>query len=216
VNLTPSSPVWYLAYGSNLSRERLSCYLAGGTPSGSARAYVGCRDPAPPRRAVAVWLPGALSFGGRSRVWGGAMAFYDPTPPHDATPSHRVAARAYLVTYAQFSDLVAQECRRPLGTPLVLDGADGRHRGHPGVYDLVLQVGPARDVPRLTLTSARPPRPAAPSAAYARTILRGLADGFGLTPARRVDYLLRARGVDVGWRAEELSGLLEPAGPTRG
>ena len=36
--------IWYVAYGSNLSRERFCTYLRGGRPDGSERDYPGCRD----------------------------------------------------------------------------------------------------------------------------------------------------------------------------
>lgn len=70
--------MWYVAYGSNLSSERFACYVVGGRPAGARRTYEGCRDPSPPRRTSAIWLPGRLVFGGTSRAWGGGMAFYDP------------------------------------------------------------------------------------------------------------------------------------------
>jgi hypothetical protein len=50
----------------------------------------------------------------------------------------------------------------------------------------------------------------APSAAYLTTILAGLADGFGLDPEGRVDYLLRARGVAPTWERPDLMALLAP------
>ena len=36
--------IWYVAYGSNLSRERFCHYLRGGRPDGVERDYPGCRD----------------------------------------------------------------------------------------------------------------------------------------------------------------------------
>ena len=47
-----------------------------------------------------------------------------------------------------------------------------------------------------------------PSAAYVTVILAGLADGFGLTDAQRVDYLLAAGGVRPTWTPEALTALL--------
>ena len=44
-------PVWYVAYGSNLSRERFRAYLEGGRPVGSRRHYAGGRDTSPPRES---------------------------------------------------------------------------------------------------------------------------------------------------------------------
>jgi hypothetical protein len=203
VAIAGESEVWYVAYGSNLCVDRFGCYLAGGRPVGSRRTYEGCRDPSLPRRSQPLWLPGSLGFGGESGVWGGGLAFYDPTR------EGRVAARAYLVTFDQFGDILAQESRRPVGTPYALgDGADGRHRGLGGIYDTVLHLGECDDLPRLTLAAADPPAANPPSAGYLRTILAGLADGFGLSDEERVDYLLAAPGV---WPAWDRSSLLDLA-----
>jgi hypothetical protein len=186
--------VWYVAYGSNLSARRFGCYLAGGRPRGSRRAYEGCRDPSPPRRTATAWLPGRLVFGGVSRVWGGGMAFYDPRA------SGRVAARAYLVTHDQFADVLAQESRRPVGTPYRLGSAvDGRLPALGGSYDTVLHLGDAEGVPRVALAAEDPPPARPPSAAYLRPILAGLGTGFGLTADQCAAYLLTAGGVHPRW-----------------
>jgi len=198
---------WYVGYGSNLSARRLACYLGGGRPAGSQRIYEGCRDPAPPCRTVAVWLPGGLRFGGTSRVWGGGMAFYD------RDGDGRVAARAYLVTLAQFGDILAQESRRPPGTPYSLgEAVDGRLPALGGVYDTVLHLGDADGAPRLALAARRPPPAGPPSAAYLRPILAGLADGFGLSAEERVDYLLTAAGVRPRWDGDALRALAGEVG----
>ncbi len=87
-----TSHVWYVAYGSNLSAERFSCYLQGGQPPGAAFTYPGARDQTPPRASKAVWLPGSVYFATESQVWGGGRALYDPDAPGKA------AARSYLIT----------------------------------------------------------------------------------------------------------------------
>ena len=51
------------------------------------------------------------------------------------------------------------------------------------------------------------PTAAAPSAAYVRTMLEGLADGFGLDTEARVDYLAGADGVASRWTVEALREL---------
>ena len=40
--------IWYVAYGSNLSRQRFHHYLRGGRPHGNDREYPGCRDTSDP------------------------------------------------------------------------------------------------------------------------------------------------------------------------
>jgi hypothetical protein len=202
-DLATDQPVWYVAYASNLSRRRCQAYLEGGRPDGALREYAGSRDATPPRDSRTVRRPGGLWFAGTSTVWRGGLAFYDPSA------EGVVHARAYLVTFGQFSDLVAQEARLEGGADLVR-GDDGRLRALSSVYDQILELEPYDGTPVLTMT-ARPGSTgplAAPSAAYLTTILAGLADGFGLDPEARVEYLLRARGVAPTWDRARLSALV--------
>src|SRR3954454_19089485 len=110
-----------------MAADRLACYLLGGRPPGGARDHPGARGRRLPERSIPVDLPGTLYFAGESPQWGGGVAFYD-----HATPGF-TAARGYLVTAGQLSDIAAQEMYRPPsdGHPLEqvvrapLDG--GRH-----------------------------------------------------------------------------------------
>jgi hypothetical protein len=172
--------VWYAGYGSNLSRDRFSCYIAGGTPAGTIRTYDGCRDRTPPRRTTALRFPGALAFAGESTVWGGGTAFLDPGGDNE------VVARAYLVTVDQLDDVAAQETR----------------------YDGVFTVGDRDGVPVVALTSSVTHEPAAPSAAYLRTLLGGLTDGL-LGADEAIAYLLAVPGVDLVWDEATIRALAE-------
>ncbi|MEO5853450.1 MAG: histone deacetylase [Nocardioides sp.] len=195
-------PVWYVAYGSNLSAERLRCYLAGGRPPGARRSYQGCRDPAPPTADVLLRLPGRIVFAGESRVWGGAMAFYDPTADQE------VVARGYRITFGQLSDVVSQEARHPVGndlTPAQVDGEPWETPSH--VYESLIRLGDRDGTPMVSLTSLQELRPAPPSADYLRTILRGLAEIWPSTPWMRSCYLAEALGVAPTWSAATLYDL---------
>ena len=194
--------VWYVAYGSNLHAARLRCYLAGGRPPGARRTYPGCRDRTEPRAAAAVRVPGRLVFAGRSTVWGGGVAGHDPTA------EGTLAARAYLVTRGQLSDLVAQETRQQPGRDLALDGAI---RNASGLYDTVAQVGHRDGHPMLTLATRGEVTTASPSASYLRVIMSGLAETFGWDVDRRVEYLLAARGLGPRWTAPRLAELAREA-----
>jgi hypothetical protein len=195
--------VWYAAYGTNLSTARLSCYLSGGRPPGAARLYEGCRDPSPPQDVRPVELRGRLSFAGESSVWGGGMAFLA------SSADGVVHARAYLLRLEQLGDLVAQEARQRVGADLVLevDGRPTRH-GLSRTYDVLLDVGELDGHRMLTLTGSSVPPANAPSASYVRTMLEGLADGFGLDADARVAYLAAADGVSPRWTAQTLRRLL--------
>jgi hypothetical protein len=205
VGLSTQDPVWYLAYGSNMAADRFSCYLAGGVPPGAERSYEGCRDRTPPVRDVGLRVPGLLRFGGVSGVWGGALAFYD------READGWLAARAYLITFGQFSDVVAQEARQPVSADLTSAG-NGTWKPLSAVYESISQVGTREGAPILSFTSARVREPAAPSAPYLRTILRGLRETFGWSPEDSAEYLLQAPGVALSWSSESLAHLANSNG----
>jgi hypothetical protein len=191
-------PVWYLAYGSNTSAARFGCYLSGGRPAGARRTYLGCRDPSPPVRDVGIRVAGGLVFAGESTVWGGGIAFFDPRADGE------LAARAYLLTFGQLSDVVAQETRRPVGDMALGRAADRRWALPSTTYETLLEVGDRDGLPMFTITSLQNLDVAPPAAAYVRTMFDGLGEAFGWAAEERVDYLLRAPGVAPTWTAGEL------------
>jgi hypothetical protein len=204
LRLATDDLVWYVAYGSNLQAARFNCYISGGRPPGARRTYLGCRDQSPPRQEIGIHLSGGLTFAGESTVWGGGMAFYNPHADRE------LAARAYLLTFGQLSDVVSQETRRPVGSDLSLDcGADRRWPTNSLVYETVLHLDDRDGLPMFTITSLQHLDPTPPSAAYLRTMLNGLGEAFGWTEDARVQYLLRARGVTPTWSASRLAELYD-------
>lgn len=186
------SHVWYVSYGSNMSAERLACYLEGGCPPGGNRTNPGARDERPPLRSMPVDLPGTTYFAGTSPQWGGGIAFYD----HDA-PGY-TAARGFLVTAAQFADVAAQEMYRvpQHGDPLeevVLNPLDGgRHTVGPGRYETLVEVGRYDDDPLLTFTSPHGSdqvEHTAPSPAYLAMLATGLHESRGWDEEQVAEYL---------------------------
>lgn len=154
-----------MSYGSNMSRSRLDCYLRGGRPVGGARTYAGARDARAPRARIPLRLPGTVYFAGRSPVWGGGRAFYDPDRSGDTV------ACGYLVTAEQFDDVRAQE---------------------PSCYDRVLHLGERDGVPVRTFTSVLGYGDVVrttPSAAYLAVMAAGLREVFGWNSARAQAYL---------------------------
>jgi hypothetical protein len=204
LRLATDDLVWYVAYGSNLHAARFNCYISGGRPPGARRTYLGCRDQSRPRRDTGIRLAGCLTFAGESSVWGGGMAFYDPHADGE------LAARAYLLTFGQLSDVVSQEIRQPAGTDLSLDGAAARQwPTNSRVYETVLHLGDRDGLPTFTITSLQDLDPSPPSVSYLRTMLNGLGEAFGWTTEARVQYLLRARGVTPTWSASRLAELCD-------
>jgi hypothetical protein len=194
--------VWYVAYGSNLALERFRCYLRGGPVPGGARVYPGCRDPQQPADVAALSFPGRLVFSGRSRVWGGGIAF------HDSAADGEVAGRGYLVTPAQLADVVAQETRQPPGGTVAFriearlgDGtapAQAQGWGGNGLYDTLTVLGHHDGTPLVTIThgAVATMSPVAPSAAYLHWIRIGLRQAHGWDDDWIDRYLARMPGVE--------------------
>jgi hypothetical protein len=204
LRLATNDPVWYVAYGSNMSAARFGCYISGGRPRGARRTYLGCRDQSLPRRDIGIHLAGGLTFAGESTVWGGGMAFYHPHVDGE------LAARAYLLTFGQLSDVVAQEARRPVGIDMSLDG--GVERRWPigsHTYETLLHLDDRDGLPMFTITSLQSLEPTPPSAPYLRTLLDGLGEAFGWTADQRVCYLLHAPGVTPAWTESRLVELCD-------
>ncbi|WP_165986797.1 histone deacetylase [Streptomyces sp. YIM 98790] len=198
--------VWYAAYGSNMDLARLGHYLRGG--DGPGRSCPGCRDPRPPRCSRPLLLPGGLYFATRSPVWGGGRAFYDPD--HTGRPT---AARAHLITLAQFSDIAAQEMYREPGTDLDLRRvlAHGRARLGPGRYETLVAAGEADGHPVLTFTAPWPAaeaEPVPPAAAYLRHLGHGVAEAHGWDAERTGRYLAACPGAAGHWTPSAVAALL--------
>jgi hypothetical protein len=183
--LPQTGEVWYVSYGSNMSADRLACYIEGGCPVGASRAHPGARDPRPPRASIPVELPGSVYFAGASTLWGGGVAFYDHETPGPAV------GRAYLVTAQQFADIAAQEMHRvpdpedPI-EEIVLGGLDpdldGRHHVGPGHYETLVEIGRVAGAPTLTFTAPHGidhVDHSEPSAEYLAVLAEGLREGHG-------------------------------------
>ncbi|MEU4313662.1 histone deacetylase [Nocardia sp. NPDC024068] len=225
--------VWYAAYGSNANPERLRWYRDGivapaaGDPSpapatraaraapplpgGTGRAATGFRDRTPPARSVGLTLPGLLYFATESAIWTGGRAFYDPDAPA-GTP-----VRAYLLTRAQFGDLVAQEMYRPPEADPDLTEAvrNGRCRLGPGRYETVVCPGTFEGIPILTFTAPWrwrdvPGNPPAP--AYLRHIALGVRAAHGWSLREVSGYLASRPGAAGHWTPDALAAALGEPG----
>jgi hypothetical protein len=195
--------IWYAAYGTNLHRDRFGCYLHGGRPEGVSRTYGGCRDPSDPRAEGALRFGGRITFGGESSVWTGGMAFVDCAAPG------QVAARTYLITLEQLSDVVSQEIRLIPGQEIPLDvvRSGGPHGLSPGRYDTIVSLGVRSGHPVVTITASDLPPPAPPADGYVWTMAVGLRETFGLDAAEIADYLAECVGVEGIWTRERLLSL---------
>lgn len=200
--------VWYASYGSNMHGDRFRCYLSGGIPEGGAIDLPGCRDHTAPLRSVPRLLPGILYFATESLTWTGGRAFYNPDGPGET------AVRAYLITAAQFADIVAQEMYRPPGVDIDLTEVveSGRVALGPGRYETLVRAGTLDGHPILTCTApgrytALPGNP--PAAAYLRHLAAGLSESHRWPLERIAGYLATRPGADLRWTPESIVAVLE-------
>lgn len=191
--------VWYASYGSNLSATRFATYIQGGRAHGAARAHAGARDATPPRDDVAISIDHRLYFSGHSTLWGGAAAFIDTVSITDED-AQRSLGRAYLISWAQFEDVVAEENGRPTAPIAIADaelvGGFSRVIG-PGRYENLLCLGRRGDVPVVTFTAPWTMdalHSAAPSRAYLAMLAEGLREAHGLADFEILTYLGGAPG----------------------
>jgi hypothetical protein len=179
--------IWYVAYGSNLSRERFGHYLRGGRPYGMERDYPGCRDTSDELESFGLLINGGVYFAGHSSVWRAGMAFYD------ASVAGQVAARAYLITTEQFVDVLAQETRRSPGITLDLAPLFRGERYSNGVggYPVLVRVGERHGLPLVTFTRERRDASAyaAPSEPYLAAMAIGLREAHGWSEVQIDRYL---------------------------
>jgi hypothetical protein len=201
----PDGLVWYIAYGSNMRTARLRSYLAGGRPRGAAKTFPGCRDKREPERSIPVELRGKLYFALESAVWTGGRAFYDPDADGTAW------ARGHLLTFGQFSDILAQEMYRvPAEDLAVADWLEtGRTQVGPGRYETIVCVGSLDGYPALTFTapwSIAEIDCTKPSAAYLENIAAGLLEAGAWSRNEIAAYLAGAAG---SWDEHEIAELIE-------
>jgi len=201
--------VWYAVYGSNLLKKRFGCYIAGGTPEGSKVEYPGCRDKTPPREDRPTSLKHALYFAGHSKSWDAAIAFV-----RHASSDALTYGRMFLISYAQFNDVVRQENARDVPGAIVVPPFDDLARGDRWpingyrTYGLLLKIGVEDGHPVLTLTATQDDLDVAkPSEAYVKTIAAGLNETYlSMQKSEIVDYLGKTGGIHDAIPSHVLAG----------
>lgn len=207
--------VWYVAYGSNLLRDRFLTYLRGGPVPDSDRVQHGARDGADPvdDRPLRLDLP--LMFGGDAKGWGGGgVCFVDP---------HRDAAadtlgRAWLLTGEQLADVWAQENGETVGPPvdLVELAQTGSLDLGRGWYRRLHYLGEVEGAPAATITCDVAPEPNASGLAYLGVVGRGLIETWGLSASEAAVYLATRTGNRGHVDAEDLEQQLLASATRKG
>ena len=221
--------VWYASYGSNLNEARFLTYIKGGSPDGSSTSHSGARDKSDPLRNTAIRFEGRMHFAGSSYRWGkGGIAFMD------SDSSGHALGRAYLITFEQFEDVVAQENGKSISSVSV-DGKSALEKGSvevgAGLYNNLVHIGDYQGYPVFTFTSSFSAQDAVanaqissggyskygstnkPSKNYLRMIAKGLEESFEMDVSDQADYLLGTLGTSDYSRDDMIEILSTPPDP---
>lgn len=205
--------IWYVCYGSNLSKKRFLDYLAGGKAA-SGKTFAPMQNPAPPERERRMMLPNGLFFAGHFDAYGGtAAAFIEVKARNDS----ETRACAYKVRFAQFIELWQRE-NTTADTPgqLPTPTWDEVMRGHDFdalPYGKFVVLAGFEDDPTPVRSFTSPALgvkdAAAPSPPYLKHIIIGLRERYpSLSDDDVVAYLTAVPGVRARFAPPELAQLI--------
>lgn len=177
--------VWYVAYGSNMSEERLACYIEGEYYNRNGREYRPCADETLPTESVALEMFGNMYFANYNQgAWeNSAVSFFD----EDGIGI--TVARAYLIKKSQLEHIHRQEGKGP------------------NWYPDTLELGEIEGIRAVTFTNKNV-KPSAPmceiSAAYISTIIDGFNE-MGLSTEYAFYYITEctSRLASARWTRED-------------
>lgn len=207
--------IWYASYGSNISEERFCCYLRGGRPAYAQRACRGCTDQSLPLRQEPIEINHPLYFARESRTWdGGAVAFIRGVVNADS----KTYGRKYLITAAQFAEVVAQEMDSETVIPIDLKLVETKQSTVVKAnswYGRILYLGEHDGFPIFTFTNEQDEQALnKPEASYLKTIAKGLMETYRFGTIEIVNYLLEQDGVKGSYCFHELLDLLQNHQPS--
>lgn len=213
--MSDDRPVWYAAYGSNLSRDRFLRYLVGGPipHSPSQQTQEPARDRSAPSDNRPFVIDRRLFFACASQRWGGGgVAFLDA----DRTGVVPTKGRAWRITLGQLEDVFRQENGQSDLIEIDLDQLvrDGSSTLLQCWYGRLVCLGELEGLPVLTLATPSEmlagtgvkkftPRPAHIS--YLRVIAQGLNESLAMTTKHSAEYLSSLPGNDKLYGPDQLA-----------
>lgn len=205
--------IWYVAYGSNLLRDRFLCYIKGGKTPTCNRMSKGCKDKSLPIKIRPTRIPHRLYFAKEATVWGeGAASFIEAN-----ASDQRTYARQYLIRFDQFIDIVLQENNESIEN-IVIDLKQVINQGQIFIgegddfdwYGRILYLGEDEGIPKLTFTAKWDDERMdynKPSERYIKTIIKGLIETHELSQSEIIDYIKNLPGIKDHMTEDELGDL---------
>jgi hypothetical protein len=189
--------VWYACYGSNLLKERFSCYIGGGQPANAKRVYPGCTNKTQPEKSKQIIINGALYFAKSSKTWSGGGAGFIKS---DFDKNTNTLGRMYLITQQQFIDLVQQEIKFEgdfdINLKRVIKNRSLDMKNN-SWYGKIIYLGEEENCPIFTFTNEdylkdeiNPPHEF-----YLKIIIEGLKETYSRSDAEIETYLKTKEGI---------------------
>jgi hypothetical protein len=213
VNNVKEDKVWYAVYGTNLNEQRFSCYIKGGTPEGTSKFDMGCRDKTPAIDGGMISIPFQLYFTKNSSRWGNkAVGFLGL----EINPAIRTLGRKYLITKEQFEDVFRQENNISVKQTLNIDFRKAREEGALTVkeswYGRVIFLGMEEGFPIFTLTAYwdfKPEEALPPSRKYLKHVIKGIRQTYSMPDEQILEYLSQKPGISINLSEKELFDIIQ-------
>lgn len=193
---TNQNYVWYVSYGSNLSKQRFLCYILGGTSKYGKKSNQGCKDKALPLENRTIKIPYSLYFalpGERKETsnWGnGGVAFITPEKVEDEDLC--TLGRMWKITKDQYEEVKNQE---------------GQF-----LYDHEICIGEDNSIPIYTITNKRRlNNNIRPNERYLKTVALGLKETYNMDNEEISGYLIRKNAIKGNFTKDNLIGIIESA-----
>lgn len=203
--------VWYLGFGSNISVERFNCYILGGTPIGSEKCLLGCRDKALPKETKPTVINHELYFSQSAITWNkGGVAFIKK----ESNNSIKTFSMMYLITKQQLEDVAKQESGSH--SFLTIDFDELRKNGY-NIFRAKTKYGKllyldndVNGIPIFTITSEEDFNEVSkPDVSYLNIIADGLRKNHEMTDKEIVEYFIDKGGISNEYSKEELHKAIE-------
>lgn len=201
--------VWYASYGSNMLEERFLCYIKGGSPAGSNKIHAGCADKTLPLEKQKIYLNRELYFAKESTSWNnGGVCFLKTDTEKNVT----TLGRMYLITKAQFIDVMRQE--NDSKENLVIDFDKVISEGSlvfkkEAWYGNSIYLGTEKEIPIFTFTNeANIIQSNKPDEKYLKTICRGIQETYALGKVEILEYFISKTGIKGNYTKEELIAII--------
>jgi hypothetical protein len=205
--------VWYAVYGTNLNEHRFSCYINEGTPEGTSKFDVGCRDKTPAVDGGVISIPFQLYFAKSSPKWENKSVGFLSLK---FDPAIRTLGRKYLITKEQFEDVFRQENNVSVKQTINIDFLEAKNIGALTVkeswYGRLVFLGMEEGFPIFTLTAHwnfNPKEVLSPSSNYLKHIIKGIRQTYNFSNENILEYLSKKPGISMNLSENELLNIIK-------